>query len=104
MPHGLPSRRLVRAVSTGVEVAQHLKLAWRRRRRLRHRGGKGSLPAAVLLDLLAGDARMDGDHGHFLALWIGLEQRQISDQLGRALGLHAEADSAVAAPDIAARG
>ena len=47
---------------------------------------------------------VDGDDGHLLGLRIGLEHRQIGDQLGRALGLDAELGAAVAARDVADRG
>src|SRR5262249_47806992 len=91
------------AVSARMKLAQHLELAVGRRWRFNDLRGEFDLPARVLLDLLAGDARVDRHHRHFFRLRIRLEQCQVGDELGRALGPYPELGAAVAAGHMADR-
>ena len=70
----------------------------------RRRSARNAPASRIGLDLLAGDAGMDRGHDHFLGRRVGLEDAEIGDELGRALGLEAEARAVVAALAVAERG
>src|SRR4030081_3092095 len=94
----------MRALGAGVDGAQRVELGRGRRRRRGDLVRITDLPAGVGVDLLAGDARMDRHHGHFLADTIGLEHAQVGDEPGRPFGRDAEARPMIAALAVAERG
>src|SRR5258707_11982488 len=99
------SRRVaVRPCSTGVPLAENGHFLVGGRGRLAHIECIAHEPAAVGLDLLARHPGMDrGDH-HLLAHGIWCEDREIGDELGRALGLDPEPGAVIAAFAVAERG
>ena len=84
----------------------------RRRLELVGGGGRGfgdlcgvaHRPAGVVGDLRPGDARMDGGDGHLAAHRIGLQDAEIGDEPGRALGAQAEPRPMLAALAMPQRG
>src|SRR5262245_24739762 len=95
--------RAVSARGAGMDVAQDLQLVGGRRLGLDDIGGVAHRPTGVVVDLLAGDARMDRRDSHFLRLRIGLEDAEVGDELGRALGLEAKPRAVIAALAVAHR-
>src|SRR5438552_2732935 len=87
-----------------VQLAQNFQLARGRLRRFINLGCVPHLPAGARVDLLARDAGMNGNDGHFARLWIGLEHTEIRYQPGRALGIDAEARAMAAAFAVTERG
>src|SRR5437762_8188558 len=94
----------VGALGARMDLAQRDELRRGRRRRLRDLVGVTHLPTGLAFDLLARHARMDRHYGHFLGPRVRLEYAQVGDELGGALGLHAEARAVVAALAMAERG
>src|SRR6185312_3940795 len=64
-------------------------------------GGEADGPAGGVADGLMSDAGMQAGHGHLAALGIGLEDGEVGDEAGRALGGDAQALAVVAALAVA---
>ena len=87
-----------------MKRTQRLQFVRGRWQRFRDRLGVFHWPAGIAIDLLAGHARMNRDHCHFLCPVIWLEHAVVGDELARPLGLEAKPCAVVPAFAVSKRG